>query len=86
MPAAPLDAIQITIGNDNLATVAPPVPSLADPRVLKSNCPRQAPSYLKPNFPTVAGYPLPPAPQTMPSQEPGSPRRPSGLRAKTHGK
>jgi phospholipase C len=55
-----------------------PVPSLADPRVLKSNCPRQAPSYLKPNFPTVAGYPLPPAPQTMPSQEPGSPKRPSG--------
>jgi phospholipase C len=58
-----------------------PVPSLADPRVLKSNCPRQAPSYLKPNFPTVAGYPLPPAPQTMPSQEPGAPKRPSGLHA-----
>jgi phospholipase C len=55
------------------------VPSLADPRVLKSNCPTQAPSYVKPNFPTVAGYPLPPPPQAMPGQEPGSPRRPSGL-------
>ena len=58
-----------------------PAPSLADPRVLKSNCPTQAPSYVKPNFPTVTGYPLPPAPQTMPSQEPGSPKRPSGLHA-----
>jgi phospholipase C len=63
-----------------------PVPSLADPRVLKSDCPRQAPGYLDPNFPTVAGYPLPPAPQTMPGQEPGAPRRPSGLSARTHGK
>jgi phospholipase C len=62
-----------------------PVPSQADPRVLKSDCPTQAPSYVNPNFPTVAGYPLPPAPQTMPSQESGSPRRPSG-RVKTHGK
>jgi phospholipase C len=57
-----------------------PVPSMVDPRVLSSDCPTQAPSYFTPNFPTVAGYPLPPAPQTMPGQEPGLPKRPSGLR------
>jgi phospholipase C len=60
-----------------------PVPSMADPRVLNSDCPTQAPSYFTPNFPTVAGYPLPPPPQTMPGQEPGSPRRPSGLRGRS---
>jgi phospholipase C len=57
-----------------------PSPSLSDPRVLKSNCPTQAPSYVKPDFPTVTPYPLPPPPQALPGQEPGSPRRPSGLR------
>jgi phospholipase C len=57
-----------------------PSPSLADPRVLNSDCKTQAPGFGSATFPTVAGYPLPPAPQTMPGQEPGSPRRPSGLR------
>ncbi|MCW3070007.1 MAG: phospholipase [Solirubrobacterales bacterium] len=56
-----------------------PAPSHSDPRVVKSNCPTQAPSYVKQNFPTVAPYPLPPPPQAMPGQEPGSPKRPAGL-------
>lgn len=56
-----------------------PSPSLADPRVLVSDCPRNAPDTGDESFPTVTGYPLPPPPQTMPGQEPGKPRRPSGL-------
>jgi phospholipase C len=56
-----------------------PSPSLADPRVLGSDCPRNAPDTGDESFPTVVGYPLPPPPQTMPGQEPGKPRRPSGL-------
>jgi phospholipase C len=56
-----------------------PKPKRNDPRVLRSNCVTQAPAFLNGSkFPTVAGYPLPPAPQTMPGQEPGAPRRPSG--------
>ena len=47
--------------------------------MLHSTCALQAPAFLKgPNFPTVAGYPLPQPPQVMPGQEPGAPRRPSG--------
>ncbi|HEY2398654.1 MAG TPA: alkaline phosphatase family protein, partial [Solirubrobacteraceae bacterium] len=55
-----------------------PSPSLADPRVLNSDCPTQAPDNGSAEFPTVAGYPLPPPPQTMPAQERGAPKRPSG--------
>jgi phospholipase C len=56
-----------------------PIPSRSDPRVLNSDCPTQAPGFGSSSFPTVAGYPLPPPPQALPGQEPGSPRRPSGL-------
>ncbi|MDQ6812055.1 MAG: phospholipase [Actinomycetota bacterium] len=56
-----------------------PRPNRRDPRVLRSGCTTQAAAFLRgPKFPTVRGYPLPPAPQTMPAQEPGTPRRPSG--------
>jgi phospholipase C len=55
-----------------------PSPSLADPRVLNSDCPTQSPGTGSTEFPTVVGYPLPPPPQTMPRQEPGAPHRPSG--------
>jgi hypothetical protein len=51
--------------------------------VLNSDCPTQAPDAGSAEFPTVVGYPLPPPPQTMPGQEPGKPRRPSGLCKKT---
>ena len=58
----------------------PSPPSRRDPRVLRSNCVTRAAAFLRgPTFPTVTGYPLPPPPQTMPGQEAGSPRRPSGL-------
>ena len=57
-----------------------PQPSTADPRVLASDCPTQAPGTGDESFPTVQGYPLPPPPQAKPAQEPGKPRRPSGLR------
>jgi phospholipase C len=56
-----------------------PQPSLADPRVLASDCPTQAPDAGDESFPTVTGYPLPAPPQKMPGQEPGKPKRPSGL-------
>jgi phospholipase C len=56
-----------------------PQPSAADPRVLTSDCPTQSPGTGSTEFPTVVGYPLPPPPQTMPGQEPGTTRRPSGL-------
>ena len=56
------------------------MPSLADPRVLGSDCPTNAPvSFVAEDFPTVRSYPVPPPPQTMPTQESGNPRRPSGL-------
>ncbi len=55
-----------------------PSPSLADPRVLASDCPANAPGAGDESFPTVTGYPLPPPPQTMPTQEPGKPLRPTG--------
>jgi phospholipase C len=56
-----------------------PSPSRADPRVLGSDCPTQAPDTGEESFPTVVGYPVPPPPQRMPAQEPGAARRPSGL-------
>ncbi|MCW3024988.1 MAG: Phospholipase [Solirubrobacterales bacterium] len=56
-----------------------PSPSAADPRVLTSDCPTQAPDTGSASFPTVTGYPLPPPPQAMPRQETGKPRRPSGV-------
>jgi phospholipase C len=56
-----------------------PRPNRRDPRVLRSTCVTQAAAFLKgPKFPTVTGYPPPRPPQTLPGQEPGSPRRPSG--------
>ena len=55
-----------------------PKPSLADPRVLASDCPTQAPDTGSAEFPTVQGYPLPGAPQPLPPQEKGQPKRPSG--------
>jgi phospholipase C len=62
------------------ASVPPlPSPSAADPRVLGSDCPTQAPDTGNASFPSVAGYPLPPPPQKMPGQERGRRRRPSGV-------
>jgi phospholipase C len=55
-----------------------PSPSLADPRVIGSDCPTQAPDTGSAEFPTVEGYPLPSAPQPFPPQERGTPHRPSG--------
>jgi phospholipase C len=55
-----------------------PAPSLADTRVLGSDCPTQSPDTGSAEFPTVQGYPLPAPPQTMPTQERGKVRRPSG--------
>jgi phospholipase C len=62
--------------NTSLPTL--PSPSLAESRVLNSDCPTQSPGTGSTEFPTVVGYPLPPPPQTMPRQEPGTPHRPSG--------
>jgi phospholipase C len=57
-----------------------PKPKRNDPRVVRSDCVTQAAQFLRgPKFPTVLGYPPPRPPQTLPMQEPGSPRRPSGL-------
>jgi phospholipase C len=56
-----------------------PDPSLADTRVLLSDCPANAPDAGDESFPTVTGYPLPPPPQKTPAQKPGKPVRPSGL-------
>jgi phospholipase C len=56
-----------------------PATSHADPRVLLSDCPTNAPvGFLAEDFPTVKTYPV--ACNTAPPpQEPGSPRRPSGI-------
>jgi phospholipase C len=54
-----------------------PAPSRADPRVIVSDCPTQAPDVGNASFPTVVGYP-PPTSNQMPGQESGSPKRPSG--------
>src|SRR5205085_2407081 len=48
-----------------------PTPTRADPRVLLTDCPTNAPGVGNAKFPTVKGYPLPSPPQTMPSQERG---------------
>lgn len=63
----------------DVSVPALPTPSRADPRVIASDCPTQAPDVGNPTFPTVVGYPLPPPPQTMPGQASGSAKPPSGL-------
>jgi phospholipase C len=64
-----------------------PQPSLADPRVVDSSCSRSAPISLVGGqiqqlstleAETVASYPVPPN-SGVPAQEPGTPKRPSGL-------
>jgi phospholipase C len=55
-----------------------PSPSRADPRILLSDRPAQAPDTGSEEAPTVQRYPLPSPPQTMPRQEPGTRQRPSG--------
>ena len=62
----------------NASVPSLPSPTRADLRVLGSDCPTQAPDTGSAEFPTVEGYPLPPAPQAMPRQERGRGRRPSG--------
>jgi phospholipase C len=53
-----------------------PTPSVADKRVLDSDCATE-PATLAPGAgPALPGYPVPP--NAMPRQEPGAPRRPSG--------
>ncbi|HEV3228338.1 MAG TPA: alkaline phosphatase family protein, partial [Solirubrobacteraceae bacterium] len=56
-----------------------PTPSPTDPRTTNSDCQGNGPDVGNPNFPTVKGYTLPPPPLTLPAQEPGTARRPSGL-------
>lgn len=64
----------------NSSLPALPAPRRNDPRVVHSDCLLQAAGFIEgARFPTVRGYPLPPAPQTMPAQEPGSAPAPSGL-------
>ena len=55
-----------------------PAPSRADQRVILSDCPTQSPDVGDEGFATVERYPLPPPPQSMPKQEKGIRRRPSG--------
>ena len=62
----------------NTSVPSLPTPTLADPRVLLSDCPTQAPDTGSAEFPSVQGYPLPTAPQPFPVQERGVSRRPSG--------
>ncbi len=62
----------------NPAVPALPVPTLADTRVLASDCPTQAPDTGSAEFPSVQGYPLPAPPQSMPVQEKGFAKHPSG--------
>jgi phospholipase C len=66
------------IASPNTSVPALPSPSLADQRVLGSDCPTQAPDTGSAEFPTVQAYPLPAPPQALPAQERGSPHRPSG--------
>jgi phospholipase C len=59
-----------------------PAPKRNDPRVVRSDCLTQAAGFVEGSkFPTLKGYPLPPAPQAPPVQEAGLARRPSGLAA-----
>jgi len=55
-----------------------PTPSRADPRIVDSNCPTQAADTGSEDAPGVEEYPLPPPPQTAPSQEKGRRKAPSG--------
>jgi phospholipase C len=66
------------IETPNTSVPTLPSPSLADQRVLGSDCPTQSPDTGSAEFPTVQGYPLPTPPQALPPQERGSPKRPSG--------
>jgi phospholipase C len=66
------------IAQPDTSVPALPSPSLADQRVLGSDCPTQAPDTGNAEFPSVKGYPLPAPPQPLPPQEPGRRRRPSG--------
>jgi phospholipase C len=56
-----------------------PRPRLRDPRVLHSSCATAAQTLLGGKLPALPSYPLPKPPQTIPAQEPGSARRPSGV-------
>ncbi len=72
-------AFNFAAPDPSLPALAPPAPR-RDPRVVHSSCLTRAPAFLEgKKFPTVSGYPLPAAPQTMPGQEPGVPKRPSGV-------
>jgi len=72
----------------NTSTPALPEPSLVDSRVIASHCIEQAASTaagqagVAPVADALSGiagaYPVPPAPQVQPGQEPGTARRPSG--------
>jgi hypothetical protein len=68
----------------NLAAVDTSVPSLpatslTDPRVIGSDCPTSAPAdEIDQGLPLVQTYPVP-QPNTLPQQEPGGARRPSGV-------
>ena len=62
----------------NSSVPALPTPTLADPRVLDSDCPTQAPDTGSAEFPSVQGYPLPPPPQSLPVQAKGRRLHPSG--------
>ena len=56
-----------------------PKPRLGDPRVVHSSCATTASKLLEgAKLPALPSYPLPPAPQVLPGQEPGAARRPSG--------
>jgi phospholipase C len=68
----------------NMAAVDASVPSLpatslTDPRVIGSDCPTSAPAdEIDQGLPAVQAYPVP-QPNTLPAQEAGSARTPSGL-------
>jgi phospholipase C len=72
----------------NASKPALPRPSLLNLEVLGSNCVAEAAEGLLDEVgaseadtvldPVVANYPVPPPPQTLPLQEPGAPKRPSG--------
>ena len=63
----------------NASVPSLPSASQADPRILTSDCPTQAPDTGDESFPTVKPYPLPAPPQAMPVQEPGVALRPLSI-------
>jgi phospholipase C len=70
-------AFNFAAPNDSVPTL--PATSHADPRVLASDCPTNAPvSFIAEDFPTVKTYPVT-CNTSTPRQEPGGPRRPSGI-------